>query len=214
MDCNGCFFQGRNIAVYFRILCLLDAADLSEYDKSFANAGITKILHLRDVRCEGDLQRLRLNVFECRRVLRKLEEVKCKRKDKKNIEYGRNESQLSSIHQSQAGLQDQTSTPVRHAFQHKAYGYIPEATTEMGLFYNKTLKSFYEECSSFIDSKKEFKKRFHQETRREYDLSKEVKKLSEKLSHFENASNPASAARFLNEDYEMKISDIDTIGKI
>ena len=188
------------------ILCLLDAADLSDYEKSFTNAGITKISHFRDVRCEEDLQSLGLNVFESRRVLRKFEEVNCKRKDQKSIESGRNKSQLSSIHQSQAGLiQDQTSSLVRHAFQDKAHGYIiPEARTEMGLFYNKTLKSFYEECSSFISSKKEFKKRFHQEARREYDLNKQVKKLSEKLSHFRNASNPASAACFLNEDYEMR----------
>ena len=83
----------------------------------------------------------------------------------------------------------------------------------MGLFYNKTLKSFYEECSSFIGCKKEFKKRFHLEPRREYDLNKEVKKSSEKLSHFKHVSNPASAALFLNKEYEMKmkISDIYTI---
>ena len=46
-----------------------------------------------------------------------------------------------------------------------------------------------------IGSKEEFKKRFHQEAIREHDLNKEVKKLSEKLSHFKNAFNPASAAR-------------------
>ena len=51
------------------ILCLLDAADLSEYEKSFTNAVITKMSHLRDVRCEEVLRSLGLDVFESRRVL-------------------------------------------------------------------------------------------------------------------------------------------------
>ena len=97
--------------------------------------------------------------------------------------------------------------------QDKSLGWIPNPQTEMSRFYNKVYMSFYlERVGSFGGgTKKAFKKAFHEESRREYDIEKKMKTIREDLERLKSVKDPSKAGFLLRDNHTLKPHDSTTI---
>ena len=94
----------------------------------------------------------------------------------------------------------------------KNLGWIPNPRTEMNKFYNKVYESFYlERIGAYCDTKKDFKKAFHAEARRQYDNEKMISKIKKQAKHIKSEKDPSQAGYFLRENHVLKLHDSGTL---
>lgn len=82
----------------------------------------------------------------------------------------------------------------------------------MNKFYNNVYKLFYSERSGvYRETKKDFKKAFHTEARRQYDNEKNISKNRKQAEHIQSEKDPSQAGYILRENHVLKPHDSETI---
>ena len=72
---------------------------------------------------------------------------------------------------------------------------------------DEVLPTFYASQWKFAKNQKDFVKKFHSEGRRQYEIRKNVLRVSQRLENVCNEKNPASAGKFFDSNYKLKPKD-------
>ena len=75
------------------------------------------------------------------------------------------------------------------------------------MFYNRVLIDFFKSYWPFYPDEKQFRVAFIIERKRQYDCTKELKRVKEKPEKLINENNPALASNLLLSDYVLKPHD-------
>ena len=95
----------------------------------------------------------------------------------------------------------------------KSYGWIPNPKTPMNHFYNNVCKSLFDEMLPYGlgGSKSNFKKIFHSEAKREYNMKKRIEKEEKKIKALQSVKDPSQPGYLLQQNRVPKPHDRKTI---
>ena len=90
-------------------------------------------------------------------------------------------------------------------------GYITNPIGPRAIYYMKTMPTFYEQVRPYITTDEQFKLEFCDERARQYEMLTSLEKLEKKMeSTCFNSKSPSSHDRYLNVQYEGKVTDLNS----
>ena len=76
---------------------------------------------------------------------------------------------------------------------------------------DEVLPTFCASQWKYAKNQKDFVKKFHSEGRRQYEIRKNVLRVSQRLENVCSEKNPASAGKFLSSNYKLKAKDLTVL---
>ena len=116
---------------------------------------------------------------------------------------------LSICAPTEPAQEGQRRSATKEPWKDKKYGYTPFAKHDRVKFMNdEVLPTFYASQWKYAKNQKDFVKKFHSEGRRQYEIRKNVLRVSQRLENVCREKNPASAGKFLSSNYKLKAKDL------